>query len=67
MLLSGSASSGSEGGPPAPARASAADVTTPGAGKRAESDFEFQEGANDIVAIVTLEIQGADRFATVGE
>jgi phosphatidylserine decarboxylase len=56
---SGSASSGSEGGTSV-SGASTAGITTLGAGKRAESDFEFQEGANDIVGIVMLEIQGAD-------
>jgi hypothetical protein len=40
--------------------ASTAGITTLGAGKRAESYFESQEGANDIVGIVMLEIQGAD-------
>ena len=51
-------SSGNEGGTSA-SGASTAGITTLGAGKRAESDFEFQ-GANDIVGIVMLEIQGAD-------
>lgn len=61
MSPSGSASSGSEGGPSVPASgASTAGITTLGAGKRRGSDFEFQEGANDIVGIVMLEIQGAD-------
>jgi hypothetical protein len=40
--------------------ASTAGITTLGAGKRRGSDFEFQEGANHIVGIVMLEIQGAD-------
>ena len=58
---SGSASSGSEGGPSVPASgASTTGITTLGAGKQRGSDFEFQEGANDIVGIVMLEIQGAD-------
>jgi phosphatidylserine decarboxylase len=52
---SGSASSGSEGGPSVPASgASTAGITTLGAGKRRGGDFEFQEGANDIVGIIML-------------
>jgi len=39
---------------------STAGISTLGAGKRRGSDFEFQEGANDIVGIVMLEIQGVD-------
>ena len=35
-------------------------VTALGAGKRRKSDFEFKGGANDIVGIVMLEIEGAD-------
>ena len=51
----------SEGVPSTPASgASTAAIATLGAGKRRESDLEFQEGANDIAGIVMLEIQGAD-------
>jgi hypothetical protein len=35
-------------------------TTALGAGRRRKSDFEFKGGANDIVGIVMLEIQGAD-------
>ncbi|KIM40811.1 hypothetical protein M413DRAFT_446183 [Hebeloma cylindrosporum] len=52
---SGSASSGSEGGP-ATGASTAGVVTT----ARTKNDFEFKGGANDIVGLVMLEIQGAD-------
>ena len=68
---SGSASSGSEaraaGSPAVVGGTSTAGIVTGmttalGAGKRRKSDFEFKGGANDIVGIVMLEIQGADDF-----